>query len=127
MDMTSQRLKRNKEFQYIYRRGKSVSDKLLVLIHIRSDETKTGFSVGKRIGNSVVRNHTKRLMREAFRSLTEPFRPSKIIFVAREGILSASYWDIRASMLALFKKAGLMVQKNEKNVSEASLGGPNIL
>ncbi|MHB1316068.1 MAG: ribonuclease P protein component [Christensenellales bacterium] len=111
--MTSQRLKRNKEFQYVYRRGKSASDKYLVLIHIKAGELRSGFSVGKRIGNSVIRNHTKRLMREAFRSITDHLRPAKIVFVAREGILGATYWDIRKSMVSLLHRAGLMVQTNE--------------
>ena len=51
--MTSQRLKRNKEFQYVYRRGKSVSDKHLILIYVKTGELKSGFSVGKRIGTAL--------------------------------------------------------------------------
>ena len=125
--MTNNRLKKNKEFQYVYRRGRSVSEKHMVLIHIKARELKAGFSVSKRVGNSVVRNHTKRVMRESFRSIAEIVKPAKIVFVARESIVRATYWDVKACMESLLNKAGLLVQTNEQDSTKGSFSNHRIL
>ncbi len=104
-------LRRNKEFRYVYRRGKSVSDKYFVLIYIRTKtpRLKVGFSVSKKLGNAVHRNKIKRRMKEAFFSmLTEVSKTSQIVFVPRERAKDLEYSSILASLGSLLKKAGLM-------------------
>ena len=66
-------LRRNKEFRYVYRRGKSVSDKYFVLIYVntKTPHLKVGFSVSKKLGNAVSRNLIKRRMKEAFFSMID--------------------------------------------------------
>lgn len=97
----------------MYRRGRSSSDRHLVMIYVKSRELKAGFCVSKRVGNSVVRNHAKRVMREVFRTIHQNIKPAKIVFVARESIVSATYWEVRACLLSLLKRAGLWVQTHE--------------
>ena len=62
-------LKKNSEFQTVYRTGKSYANKYLVMyaVNTGSDRTRIGISVSKKVGNSVVRHHFVRLVREAFR------------------------------------------------------------
>lgn len=103
-------LKRNKEFRYVYRRGKSVSDKTMVLIYVptKTPHLKVGFSVSKKIGNSVVRNLVKRRMKEAFFSLLENVNPNcLLVFTPREQAREMMYQEILFSMCKLLKKAGL--------------------
>ena len=61
-----------------------------------------GITVSKKIGNSVVRHRTARLIREAFRlNLQESNSGLDMIFVARTGIREAKYEEVREAMLHL--------------------------
>lgn len=56
-------------------------------------ESRVGFAVGKRVGNAVIRNRTKRRIREILRRL--PLRPGyDIVIVARPESGSASYQEL---------------------------------
>ena len=104
-------LRRNKEFRYVYRRGKSVSDKYFVLIYVKTKtpHLKVGFSVSKKVGNAVCRNKLKRRMKEAFFSmLSDVSKKSLIVFVPRNNANTLEYTQILSSMGKLLKKAGLM-------------------
>ncbi len=62
-------IKKNHDFQIVYKNGKSFADKLLIMYVYRTGnpETRIGISVSKKVGNSVVRHRIVRLIREIFR------------------------------------------------------------
>ena len=62
-------LKKNKDFQFVYRNGKSFGNRYLVMIIVRNgtEKNRVGISVSKKVGNSVVRHHITRLIRESYR------------------------------------------------------------
>lgn len=104
-------LRRNKEFRYVYRRGKSVSDKYFVLIYVntKTPHLKVGFSVSKKLGNAVQRNLIKRRMKEAFFSiLSDVSKKSLMVFVPRQNAKDLDYRLILSSIQGLLKKAGLL-------------------
>ena len=116
------KLKKNVEFRNVYRRGKSFANKLLVLYVFKNkynrDEknnlyNKVGISVSKKVGNSVVRSRSKRLIGESYRlncnDLAEGY---DFVFVARSAIKDKSYKEVESALIHLFNKAGL---RNEKN------------
>ena len=65
-----ERIKSKKGFQLVYSSGRSVVDSLSVIyvLTFPSDKVQIGLAVGKKLGNAVLRNHVKRMMREVFRN-----------------------------------------------------------
>ncbi|MBO5235930.1 MAG: ribonuclease P protein component [Spirochaetaceae bacterium] len=65
----SESLKKNKDFQIVYKKGKSYANKYLVMYVLNNEEKKNrlGISVSKKVGNSVVRHRLTRLVRESYR------------------------------------------------------------
>ena len=71
----SESLKKNRDFQLVYRNGTSFANRYLVM-YVRKNQlniNRIGISVSKKVGNSVVRHHLTRLIRESYRLNEEKF------------------------------------------------------
>lgn len=105
------RLRKGFQFNYIYRRGKSLAGKEMVLYYVRNRSNKllVGVSVSKKIGKSTVRNRIKRLFKESARSLLPEMRGDyNYVLLARSGAVDAEYADVRKTLEYLLKKAGCL-------------------
>ncbi len=106
-------LKKNKEFTFVYHRGKSCATRRMVLIYFKNryGGIRSGFSVSKKVGKAVVRNKVRRRMKECMREMLGEMtaQNANLIFVARACIAEATYSEIRKDMRYLLKKAGLLV------------------
>jgi ribonuclease P protein component len=86
------RLSRSRDFDAVYRRGRSVSTRHFVLhTFAREDEDgqgpRVGFAVPKTAGNAVARNRIKRQLREIWRTRIETLPAgSDFVLVARPGV-----------------------------------------
>lgn len=102
----SESLKKNKDFQVVYKNGKSYANRYLVL-YVREngmDKNRLGISVSKKVGNSVVRHHLTRLIRESYRLQEEYFQCGfDLVVIARAGAKEKSYHDIESALIHLGK------------------------
>ena len=100
----SDSLKKTKDFSLVYKKGKSLADKNLVLYILENDtmNNRLGISVSKKVGNSVVRHHLTRLIRESYRLHEDKFRPGlDLVVVVRKNGRDCSYHEIESSLLKL--------------------------
>ena len=97
----------NRQYQYVYRRGKNYPERYLALVYLRAKTLRVGFSVSAKVGNSVTRNRIRRRMKEDFRLLRPSLVPGKYIFVARNGAATASVREMGEQMRRLLKRAKL--------------------
>jgi ribonuclease P protein component len=107
------RLSKSKDFSSVQREGHSWANRQLVL-KVRENGlsvTRFGFSVGRRVGKSVVRNTVKRRLRAAAQSV--PVRPGwDTVIIARSATAKCDYHTLRASLEQLLRQAGLLVPRS---------------
>ena len=100
----SESLKKNRDFQNVYRHGKSYANKYLVMyvLENHTEGNRLGISVSKKVGNSIVRHRLTRLIRESYRLQEDRFRCGlDIVVIARIGAKEKKYKDIDGAMLHL--------------------------
>ena len=111
-DYTS--LKKNIDFQKGYKEGKSKANKYLVMYVLPNDLgiNRLGISVSKKVGNSVVRHHLTRLIRESYRLNSNMFNSSlDIVVVVRATARDENYHSLESALMHLGKIQNIL-QKN---------------
>ena len=79
-----------------------------------TDRNRLGISVSKKVGNSVVRHHLTRLVREAYRLNEEQFlRGYDIVVIARKGSADIDFHTVQDSLLKLASASGIRVKAQE--------------
>jgi len=107
-------LKKNKEFRYVVSRGKSYQAPTMVLVCAKSRTgIKAGFSVSSKLGNAVVRNRTKRIMRSGFTPLM-PYLNDNMwyFFIARRALIGKKSTFCMEEMRSLLKMAGMINEES---------------
>jgi len=110
------RLSRSAEFERVYRQGRSIANRHLVLYtfpNASAERPRLGLSVSRKVGGAVQRNKVKRLLREAFahaegdlkqdQDMVVVARPAAAELAEREGLAG-----VDASLADLIARAGLL-------------------
>ena len=110
------RLKKRKEFNFIYKKGDVVHSQNFTIHVVRSyrKTTQIGISVSKQVGNSVVRSRVKRIISEACRLNIEQFAIKNYVITAKPSIIDKKSTEIEQEILRVLKKNNLL--KEGKNV-----------
>ena len=112
----SESLKKNKDFQYVYNNGKSLANRFLVMYVVENNTEKNnlGISVSKKVGNSVIRHHITRLIRESYRLQEEMFNSGlDIVVIARGTAKSATFHEISSALVHLGGLHKIVKKKTE--------------
>ncbi|NLI20335.1 MAG: ribonuclease P protein component [Clostridiales bacterium] len=101
------RLSRNRQFSYVYRRGVKASGRDLTLLYVKNMQQRIGISVSKKVGCAVVRNHTKRRLRECMRPQLSELKNGLYVIVAHPAAAERSFLQLQHSLNLLLHKLAL--------------------
>lgn len=113
-------IKENREFSYLYRRGKFFSSDCLIIYFKKNrfDGNRLGITVSKKVGKAVIRNRVRRRIKEAYREVEGMIVSScDFVVVARAKAADCDYNKIKSALIYLFKKADLLNIDYEKNIN----------
>lgn len=109
-------LRKNTEYQAVYKNGRSLATGLMVMYVLKTDGNglRLGISVSKKVGNSVVRHTFSRKIREIFR--LNKYRTKTghdIIIVARNPAKEASYHSLERDYLKLLTRHNIILSGDD--------------
>ncbi|WP_226683782.1 ribonuclease P protein component [Sutcliffiella horikoshii] len=112
-----QRIKKNKEFQHVFQKGKSMANRQFVIYAVQKADQpvfRIGLSVSKKIGNAVTRNRIKRLVRQAVHEIKEQLPGGvDIVIIARKPAADMSLEEVKKSLQHVIRKLPTLSAKNK--------------
>jgi len=113
MAAAPQRLRRRAEFLRVAAKGRRAAVHGLVLQALRRDDegpAQLGFTVTRKIGNAVVRNRTRRRLKEAARALLRDraIEGVDLVLIGREGTRDRRFADLVDDLQRALVKAGIV-------------------
>ncbi|MFP3155607.1 ribonuclease P protein component [Lachnospiraceae bacterium ZAX-1] len=100
----SESLKKNRDFQNVYKKGKSFANRSMVMYVLENNlkKNRLGISISKKVGNSIIRHHITRLIRENYRLQEEMFNSGlDIVVIVRVAAKNINYFETKRSLLHL--------------------------
>ncbi len=110
------RLRSSTDFERVRRSGKSYAHPLVVLVIAPSgaEQARVGVAAGRSVGNAVLRNRARRVLRACLNEHLEQLRPGwDLVLLARRGMPTASSAVVQQAVLQLLKRANLLVQSDD--------------
>ena len=112
----SESLKKNSDFQKVYREGTSYANRCLVMYVLENqyNRNRLGISVSKKTGNSVVRHRITRLIREIYRLDEMRFKTgTDIVVIARPAAKGRNYHDLKKDFFHLAAKHSIILPEEK--------------
>ena len=101
------RLKRSEDFDRVFKKGKRVYAKTLMMLYLEEESLKIGYSVSKKHGKAVIRNSIKRKLRASVREVSDKIKGNYYIVFLPKVKESYNFHEYLADIKYLFKKEKL--------------------
>lgn len=93
------RIKKNEEIaKIVLGKQKVKSDYFFIYYQKNENITRVAVSVSKKIGNSVKRNHAKRIIRELVRPILNKFNPVNLVVVVKKDLKDVDFFKLTEEM-----------------------------
>lgn len=107
-----QRIKKNEEFQKVFKKGKSFANRQFVVYCLPKEgqtHFRIGLSVGKKIGKAVTRVQIKRYIRQVFLELKDDVRQDMdYVIIARVPAATLNFHETKKSLIHVLKIAKVL-------------------
>jgi ribonuclease P protein component len=107
-----QALKKNEDFQKVFKKGRSTANRQFVVYVLYQEGQaydRMGLSVSKKVGNAVTRNRIKRYIREAARAVENHFITGvDCVIIARKQTAEMDFKNMSQSLYHALKRAGVL-------------------
>ena len=116
------RVKKEKDFSAIFKKGKSFSNRKFVIYRLENNEQhfRVGLSVSKKLGNAVMRNQIKRRIRHILiQHKSQLVEPVDFVVIARKGVEVLEYAEMEKNLLHVLKLSKIYQEGNgsEKEIT----------
>ena len=102
------RLKKQKDFDLVFKKGTRINTKSLTLIYLESKETKFGISLSKKHGKAFKRNRIKRLLRASTRTFIKNFKGSFYVVILPKVLENYDFWELNKDLEFSLKRGKII-------------------
>ena len=105
-ERSDHRLRKDRQFSYIYKKGKrkSIDNFTLYYIESKFNNYRIGYSISKKQGKAVKRNLLKRRLKEIVRTNNLPVKKFNFVLFARDGASELDFKQLESQVKNLFQK-----------------------
>lgn len=110
-------VKENGDFQKIYRYGRSLANRNMVMYYCKAFHPvqRVAFAAGKKLGDAVIRNRVKRLLREVYRQHRHEIEDDYcLLLVGRAAAVDLTSTALEKSFYSLCKRANILKKEVDK-------------
>ncbi|MEC9488999.1 MAG: ribonuclease P protein component [Halanaerobium sp.] len=106
------RLRRSQDFKRVYRQGKSIANRFLVLYYLENglEHNRVGFSISKKLGKAVRRNYLKRILSQFYQQIDRKIKEGyDMVIIVRHRTREEEFQRIEIAFNDLLGKSGLLL------------------
>ena len=110
------RIKKSEDIEKVLINKCSVGSKNYIIYIMKNSEAKhfrLAMSVSKKLGNAVVRNRQKRLIKQVFCKYKEMILPYDIFVIARNNSINLTYDEVENNIVYLLKKNNVLSKEKQ--------------